>query len=206
MTTFLADVSALLRAHRRALLVISAGFLAAFALGVILTALFPPLRPGGLGALDGGASTAGVGSLIADAYGSGNIAWAAAVTFAVNLLLASLLQTTLPTLIVPFLGVLLTIARGLSWGILFSPVGQPDATFLIHWVTLVIEGAAYVIVAFAAWVQGRRFLQPRRYGYARRRDGYVAGLVATAKLYVLVAALLVIGAVYEAVTVILFIA
>ncbi|WP_284232440.1 hypothetical protein [Arenivirga flava] len=68
--------------------------------------------------------------------------------------------------------------------------------------TLLIEGAAYVLVAFAAWVQGRMFLQPRRYGLTSRRAGYVGGVKSTLKLYLPIIALLVIGAIYEAVSVI----
>ncbi|GAB7045865.1 hypothetical protein [Catenuloplanes indicus] len=96
--------------------------------------------------------------------------------------------------------------RGFSWGVLFTPVGQPDSSYLFHYGTLFIEGAAYVLVGFAAWVHARRFLQPRRFGLPHRRAGYVNGLAATAKLYVWVIVLLVIGALYEAYTVIHFIA
>lgn len=177
-----------------------------FLLGILATALIPELRPGGLGAIHGGPESTGLGTVIADAYRSGNIAIASIVTFAVNLFFASLLQTTLPTLVIPFLGVALTLLRGLSWGVLFTPVGAPDALFLVHWVTLLLEGAAYVVVGFAAWVQARYFLQPKRFGFGTRRAGYVGGLLATAKLYVPVVVLLVVGAVYEAITVILVIA
>lgn len=195
-----------MRAHSRALLALSLGYAALFGLGILITVLVPELRPGGLGALQGESGGGGLGTVIGDAYRSGNVLVAAAVTLAVNLLFASMLQTTLPTLIIPFLGVALTLLRGLSWGILFSPAGAQDASFLIHWVTLLIEGAAYVLVGFAAWVQGRLFLQPKKFGFASHRAGYVGGLVATAKLYIPVFILLVIGAVYEAVSVIFFIA
>lgn len=185
---------------------LAAASLGAFLIGILATVFVPELRPGGLGALQGEPGAPGVGSLIADAYRSGNIAIAAAVTLAVNLLLASLLQTTLPSLIVPFLGVLLTLLRSLSWGVLFTPVGAEDPLFLIHWVTLAIEGTAYLVVGLAAWVHGRYFLQPQRFGFVSRRAGYVAGLAATLRLYVIVVVLLVVGAIYEAITVILFIA
>lgn len=192
--------------HRRAFVVLNIAYLGMFLVGVLATAVIPELRPGGLGAIQGGPEAGGLGAVIADAYRSGNIAIAAVVTLVVNLVFASLVQTTVPTLVIPFLGVALTLVRGLSWGVLFTPIGAPDALFLVHWVTLLIEGAAYVVVGFAAWVQGRYFLQPRRFGFDSRRAGYVGGLLATAKLYVPVAVLLVIGAIYEAITVILVIA
>jgi hypothetical protein len=200
------DIVALIREHRRAFIGLHLAYLALFGVGILATLLIPELRPGGLGALQGDAGAGGLGGVIGDAYRSGNVAVAAVVTFGVNLLSASLLQTTVPSLVIPFLGVVITLARGLSWGVLFTPVGAEDATFLIHWVTLVIEGAAYVFAGFAAWVHGRMFLQPQRHGFETRRAGYVGGLVATLQLYVVVIILLVIGAVYEAFTVIHLIA
>lgn len=193
---------AIIQEHRRAFIVLNVAYLAAFGAGILATVLVPELRPGDLGALQGDPSAPGLGSVIADAYRSGNVAIAALVTLGVNLITASLLQTTLPSLIVPFLGVAITLLRGLSWGVLFTPVGKEDATFLVHWVTLFIEGAAYALVGFAAWVQGRMFLRPQRYGLPNRRAGYVGGLRATLKLYVPILALLVIGAIYEAISVI----
>ena len=194
------------REHRRALVVLGLVNLALFLAGVLLTVLVPELRPGGIGQLHGEPDTPGLGTLVADAYRSENVIWAAAVTFVVNLVLASMLQTTLPSLIVPFVGVVITAVRIFSWGILFTPAGQDDATFLFHYVTLLIEGAAYVLVAFASWVQARRFLQPRRFGLPNHRAGYVAGLRATGRLYVWVVVLLLIGAIYEAFSVIYIVA
>ncbi|KQZ22471.1 hypothetical protein ASD43_14240 [Microbacterium sp. Root553] len=200
------DIVAIIQEHRRAFLVLNLAYVGMFGIGILATALVPELRPGGLGALQAEPGTGGLGTVIGDAYRSGSIAIAAVVTFAVNLVSASLLQTTVPSLVIPFLGVAATLARGLSWGVLFTPFGAEDPTFLVHWVTLAIEGAAYVVVGFAAWVHGRRFLQPQRHGFETRRAGYVGGLVATLKLYVLVIVLLILGALYEAVTVIHLIA
>jgi len=206
MRRLIRDIVAIFREHRRAFLVLSLAYLGMFGLGILATVLVPELRPGGLGALQGDPAAGGLGAVIGDAYRSGNVALAALVTFAVNLLSASLLQTTVPSLVIPFLGVALTLARGLSWGVLFTPVGAEDPMFLIHWVTLAIEGAAYVVVGFATWVHGRMFLQPRRHGFETRRAGYAGGLIATLKLYVVVIVLLIIGALYESVTVIHLIA
>lgn len=205
-SSIISSIRGTLGTHRRALLALTAISLGAFLLGILATALVPELRPGSLGALQGETGTPGVGTVITDAYRSGNVLIAAVVTLVVNLVLASLLQTTLPSLIVPFLGVGITVLRALSWGVLFTPVGAEDLRFLIHWVTLAIEGSAYLVVGFAAWVHGRYVLAPQHFGFPTRRAGYVAGLAVTAKLYLLVLALLVVGAVYEAVTVIYFIA
>lgn len=196
----------LIRRHRRAFLVLNLAYLLCFGLGILATALVPELRPGGLGALQGEPGATGLGTVIGDAYRSGNVLVAAVVTFGVNLLSASFLQTTLPSFVVPFLGVAVTVARGLSWGVLFTPLGAEDATFLIHWVTLAIEGAAYVVVAFATWVHGVCWLRPSSCGAETHRAGYAKGLRATWSLYPLAAVLLLVGALYEAVTVITFLA
>ncbi|AGZ40958.1 hypothetical protein [Actinoplanes friuliensis] len=197
---------AILREHRRAFVVLAVLCPVMFLVGVLVTAVIPELRPSGLGGLQADSGAPGLGTLIADAYRSENVAWAAAVTLGVNLVSASFLQTTLPSLVIPFIGVVITVVRAFSWGILFSPLGRPDSSYLVHYVTLLIEGGAYLIVGFAAWVQARRFLQPQRFGRPNRRAGYLDGLAATAKLYVWVVVLLVIGAVYEAFSVIHLIA
>lgn len=49
-------------------------------------------------------------------------------------------------------------------------------------------------------------VQPQRFGLPTRRAGWLAGLWATASLYLWVVVLLIVGALYEAVTVIAFIA
>lgn len=197
---------ALIREHRIALLAINLGYFGLFGLGILSTALVTELQPGGLGALEAEGGNSGVGAAIAESYRSENVLLALVVTFLVNLILASVLQTTIPSFIIPFLGVAITLFRGYTWGVLFSPIGTDDASFLIHWVTLLIEGEAYVFVGLASWVQSRYWVQAKRFGFANWRRGWLGGLVVTAKLYVPVILLLLIGAIYEAITVILFIA
>ena len=46
-------------------------------------------------------------------------------------------------------------------------------------------------------MQGRAFLGPKTVGLERRRDGYLAGLLLTGKLYLLVILVLAVAAVYE---------
>ena len=54
----------------------------------------------------------------------------------------------------------------------------------------------------AAWVHGRAWLWPQSVGAGSRKRGYVEGLKRTLALYVLVAAILLVAAVYEAIEVI----
>src|SRR5262249_18691256 len=67
------------------------------------------------------------------AYLSGNVAWAALVTFVINFLLGSVLFLTLPSFVVPGSGVLLAAFRAVTWGLLLAPATLLQAfTMLPH--------------------------------------------------------------------------
>lgn len=191
-----------MRRHRVALVVIAGLSLTMFGLGILTTAFVPELRHGGLDAIGTDSISPGLSDLFDELFRTRNVAMTAAVIFGVNLVTVAILQTTVPSLIIPVVGILITLARAYTWGIIFTPLGESDPSFLVHWVTLLIEGGAYTLVAFAAWVQARMFLQPRRHGIPTHGRGYVHGLLATLNIYTWVVLLLVIGAIYEAVTVI----
>jgi len=132
----------------------------------------------------------------------------------VNLVLASFLEITLPSAIVPFLGFLLGVYRALLWGLIFSPA-HPDMRMVIipHSITLILEGQAYVLVLLAAYVQGRTFLWPKAAGveveglsFAQRHwRGYVEGLKRTGKLYILITLTLLVAAIYEVLEVVIMV-
>jgi hypothetical protein len=133
---------------------------------------------------------------------------AALAILAVNALLGSLAEITLPSLIVPFSGLLVGVFRAMAWGVLFSPEGISGggvallgaaATLLL----LLLEGEGYVLAMLAAYLQGMAFLFPQRVGVPTRRQGFVAGLRMTARLYLLVVLVLGAAAAYEAVLAIL---
>lgn len=133
---------------------------------------------------------------------------AALAILAVNALLGSLVEITLPSLIVPFSGLLVGVFRAMAWGVLFSPEGIPGggvallgaaATLLL----LFLEGEGYVLAMLAAYLQGMAFLFPQRVGAPTRRQAFVAGLRITARLYLLVVLVLGAAAAYEAVLAIL---
>ena len=93
-------------------------------------------------------------------------------------------------------------------GVLFAPIGTNPITLIPHSLTLLIEGQAYVLAAFAAYVQGRMFLWPQRHGShtdaKMHWEGYKAGVQATCRLYALVILTLLAGAIYEGVEVMYF--
>ena len=64
--------------------------------------------------------------------------------------------------------------------------------------TLLIEGQAYILVMLAIYVHGRAFLQPQAFGIQDQLHGYLEGFRRTGWIYLLVALLLAIAAVYEA--------
>jgi hypothetical protein len=87
--------------------------------------------------------------LAAEAYQSGNIPLAAALTFAVNFFLGSLAVITLPSCLLPGVGALLAAFRALTWGLLFAPTTR-EITYgmLPHSLTMLLEGEGYILAAF----------------------------------------------------------
>lgn len=101
---------------------------------------------------------------------------------------SSFTLATLPSLLIPFAGVLVQLYRASLWGVMHAPVDG---------LALMIEGQAYVLVAFAAYVQGRMFLWPEYYRMSSHRAGFKAGAVATLRIYVLIVMTLALGAAFS---------
>lgn len=140
---------------------------------------------------------------VGSVYLGGNLVGAAALTFLVNLLVGALLTITLPSLIVPFAGIALGAYRAVLWGLLLAPTTSELALVMIpHSLTLILEGQAYILAMLASYVQGIAFLSPQGVGVESHRQGYLEGAKRTGRLYVLVAIVLAVAAVYEAVEVI----
>lgn len=146
-------------------------------------------------------STMPVLSSLTNAYRSNNIFMAFLLTFIVNLILGAFLYITVPSLFSPFIGIALLVYRALSWGIIFSP--NPFELYLLpHWLTLIIEGQAYVVTMLAAyilWIAKRR---PYTVLTETQEQGYRTGFEISAMLYIIVVFLLAFSALYEAVEVI----
>jgi hypothetical protein len=140
---------------------------------------------------------------VLEAYSTGKALQAIAMTFGINLVVATLLFITVPSLIVPFGGLLLAGLRALVWGALFAPqfTGQIEGKKVLAWVLFLIllflEGEGYVLAALGAYLHGRAFLWPRRLGLAGPGQGYLHGLKEQARVYLWVVVVLLIAAVYE---------
>jgi hypothetical protein len=145
-------------------------------------------------------------SFVGQAYINAEVLKAILVTFFINLFVGSIASITLPSLVIPFSGLLVGIYRAVLWGLILSPA-SPDLRLAMipHSITLLIEGQAYILTMLAAYIQGRAFLWPHTVGVDSHKQGYVEGVKRSARLYVLVILALVIAAIYEVVEVVMMI-
>jgi hypothetical protein len=194
---------AIVREDLRAYIALNVVYYGLVGLGMIYVAFFNPGLQQGLLQAMGQAFTVGPLSALGNAYGGGEVLNAIALTFVVNLVLGTLLQISLPALIIPFSGLLMGLLRACLWGLLFAPTTPELAGPMApHALTLLLEGQAYIVAMLAVFVQGKAFLWPRQYGKSSHLQGYVEGLRRTVWLYLLITLLLAVAAIYEALEVI----
>jgi hypothetical protein len=149
--------------------------------------------------------TLGTGPLapVLDAFDAGQMLLAVVLIFAINLVGATFLAITLPSLIIPFSGLLLFALRAVLWGILFAPEldGALDTQAVLAglgvMVLVVLEGEGYILGALGAFIQGRALFKPSSVGASRPLQGYWYGIKEQFKLYLLIIPVLLIAAVYE---------
>ena len=140
---------------------------------------------------------------VLEAYTAQRVLEAIGLTLGVNLAVGSFATITLPSLVVPFSGLLMAAIRALMWGVLFSPqiagglgLGELLVGALLG-LLLLLEGQGYVLAALGAYVQGKAFLWPKTVGETGPIQGYLHGLKESARIYVLVALVLLVAAIYE---------
>ena len=143
-------------------------------------------------------------AVVGQAYVNAEVLKAIGLTFVVNLFLGSLVVITIPSLFIPFVGLLMGVYRAILWGLNFYP-GHPAMQIIMipHSLTLILEGQAYILALFGVYLQGRAFLWPKSVGLESRWRGYLEGLKRTGKIYLLVAITLSIAAIYEVIEVVL---
>lgn len=89
-------------------------------------------------------------SYIGDAYGSGNVLWAAGATFANNFIVQTVALTVGVSLVIPMIGVLKTLASFVLVGLVMPPLWTGTAqTFSFHSITMTLELEAYVFACVA---------------------------------------------------------
>ena len=188
----------ILRQHRRAWLTMNLIYFGLVVVGMAIAAAVPSIQKSLLGqsreAVEQGALAP-----VRNVYLSGNVPLAAIVTLLVNLVAGTLLMITVPSLLIPFLGLFIAAWRALLWGLIFSPTNpQRSLVMLPHYLTLILEGQGYVLAMLAAYLHGRWAIQPR----GLRAHAYRAGLQQTLVLYLPISLALAIAALYEAIEII----
>ncbi len=170
---------------------------------MLLAYTLPELQICLLGAIKaqvaGGSGPLGVAG---KAYMSKSIPLAAVTTFAINFFLGSLAYITIPSVIIPGVGILAAVFRASIWGLLLAPGFDVLAgTMLPHSFTLLLEGEAYIVATFFALLI---LIYP-----FRKSEGpsvvnrYSKALLMNVRGNLLVATVLVTAAIYEAVEVII---
>jgi hypothetical protein len=137
------------------------------------------------------------------AYRSGNIAWAALVTFAINFFVGSVLVLTLPSCVIPGSGILVACVRAVSWGLILVPATLQQAFVMLpHSGTLLLEGEGYILAAFFGLMVPLSLRRRPAEPGVEARGGYGRAVLLNLKGCVLVAIVLAVAATYEATEVI----
>ena len=193
---------AVVREHRRAYLLLNVAYYGLIVAAMVYAAFHPGLQRTLLDEVGRALGTEPMETVVG-AYSGGHLLLAIVLTFAANLVVGSFIDITLPSLIVPFSGLLVGAFRALLWGLMFSPTAVIGAGFFLLLPTMILEGQAYVLVMLAAWVQGMAFLRPKKsVGAKTHRGGYWEGVKLSVRIYLLAAIVLLVAAVVEAVSVI----
>jgi hypothetical protein len=190
----------IIRANLRVYLLLNALAYGTFVIGFIVGLLFPDLVAGRAQAMEDDGTAALITSLLSSP-------WLFALTIlAVNTLRLGALTILLPSLVVPFLGLATFAIWSVTTGVTLVPATPEGWVALIpHSLTLVIELQAYILLLLGAFLLGKYWLRPQTIQATTRRQGYVRGLQHIGWLSLPALALLVIGAVYEAFSLLYFV-
>lgn len=190
---FLRPSFQIIRAHLGTYLVLNALVYGLFLLGMGAALLFPELNAAMVTSQEEDGTVDLVTSLLQNA-------WLFALTIlAVNVLTVALAMILLPSMVVPFAGIVLFAYKAFTIGVILAPMDATVAKVLIpHSVTILIELQAYVLLTLGAYLLGRGWVRPRTVGARNRREGYLHGLRQVGWLSLPAMALFVVGAVYEA--------
>lgn len=189
----------IIRANVRTYAGVSAAIYGALFLAFVVGAVFPRFAAAGLDAMQAFASTSPLSSQVDNAHESSIPAMAAVILLS-TVVFGALAMATIPSLVIPYAGVVIHIVFAFLLGLTYAP--QDVGGWVIFWAhlpTLVIELQGYILVLLGSVLHARYWTRPRAHGYATRRAGYVSGLIENAWLYIPAVAVLIVGAVYEAI-------
>ena len=190
----------IIRENLRVYLLLNVLAYGTFVIGFVVGLLFPDLVAARGQSMEDDGTAALVTSLISSP-------WLFALTIlAVNTLRLGALTILLPSLAVPFLGLATFAIWSVTTGVTLVPATPEGWVALIpHSLTLVIELQAYILLLLGAFLLGRYWLRPQAVDAKNRRQGYLRGIQSIGWLGVPALALLVIGAIYEAFSLLYFV-
>lgn len=189
--------------HRRPYIALNVIYYGLVIAGMVYVSFNPSLQQWLLDATGEAFGEGGSLAVVGEAYGEGKVLLSTGLTFVVNLLVGCLASITLPSLLIPFSGLLMGAYRAVLWGLVLSPAEPALARAMIpHSLTLILEGQAYIVAMLAVYLHGRAFLWPRSADAEKPWQGYWIGVKRTASLYLLIAILLAVAAIYEALEVV----
>ncbi|RKS08615.1 stage II sporulation protein M [Nocardiopsis sp. Huas11] len=187
----------IIRGNVRVYLVLNAVVYGLLLIGMGAGLLFPELNAARVASLEEDGTADLVTALLE------NVWLFTMVILAVNVLRVCLLTIVLPSMIVPFAGLAFFAYQAFIVGVTLAPVEEGLGVGMIpHSLTILIELQAYVLVMLGAYLLGKAWLRPGTVGARNRRQGYVQGLRQVGWLGLPALALLIIGAVYEAFSII----
>lgn len=183
----------IVRTNLRPYLIINALMYGLCLVGFGLALVFPDLRADQLASLEANGTLGLVRSLLS------NVWLFAGVILVVNTLTVGALLIVLPSMVLPFAGIALFAYKAFTLGLTLAPADEAAWVGLIpHSLTWLIEFQAYVLLTLGAYLLGNSWLRPRGVGAKNRRQGYLRGLRQIGWLALPALALLVVGAIYEA--------
>ncbi len=118
-------------------------------------------------------------------------------TFLFNLLLGAFLSTTVTGMVIFFLPYAIAVWRSFTVGLLFYGLDSMGEKSVVFYGTFILEFAAYSISSAAGTDMGLSFLWPKRKAVLSRREAFSIAARDSVRLYIIVALLLFIGAVWE---------
>lgn len=193
------DINDIIRRDWKLLLAVNVFYFGILLIGGLIALLRPDIQGYWLDVLAAGLKS-GPLAPVGSAVEAGKVVNLAVQIFKTNVITGTLAYITIPSLIFPPWALLIGAWRALLWGMAFViPYGRLTFGKLIfHYVTLLIEGEAYVIAIFASLRLIEALIWPVRFGQRSRLQAYAVAIMDYAKLFLVVLLLLAVGAVYEA--------
>jgi hypothetical protein len=167
----------IIREHRYSYIATNLFYFGLVGLGMVTAAINRQVQEILLEAVDI-AFTEGPLSPIGSAYSGGDFLQAILFTFVINLILGCFITITLPSLIIPFSGILMGAFRAFLWGLIFSPVSmninlEVLAAGALIFTLILLEGHAYTLAMEATYFKAQRsFLQTASTRQAGRTATY----------------------------------